>query len=305
MRGDRLCLAALYAKWEAFFFSPGDVRVCAVLRIGFGLILLPYLFVFGLDLQVFFGESGILPYEVSRQVIDPDAYSLLGWLAPTSATLTLCYLIFWLNVVLLLFGVCARFQAFAVFFWLVAFQHRNVFLIDGEDILARWIAFSLILMPCGEHFSVDAWRRRLKGLFPRERALLGVRILQIQMTLVYASTALLKLDGAEWMDGTAVVYAVQLTDLFGRFPLPDFLLQSPRLLMLATWGVLVVECAIPLMLWFGETRRWAILLGVLLHLSLDYSMNLFLFQWLMLLGLMAFVDWERLLGCARCRTSCS
>lgn len=283
-------ISRLYLAVENFFFAKGDIRLCSIIRIGFALILLPYVCVIGLNLHDFYGADGLVSYSASQDIMDPDSFSALGFLAPNSFALSVCYALFCVNVLLLLFGVFSRTQAALVFFWLVAFQHRNILLNDGEDILARWIAFALIIMPSGAYFSVDAWRRRLKGVLPQEGSLLGLRILQIEMTLIYSSTALLKLDGAEWINGTAVIYAVQLTDVFGRFPLPEFFLTSPKLLMMVTWTVLVVECLIPLCLWFRETRAWAMLLGIVLHLSLDYAMNLFLFQWLMLLGLMSFAD---------------
>lgn len=283
-------ISRLYQAVEDFFFTKGDVKLCSIIRIGFALILLPYVCMIGLNLHDFYGADGLVSYSASRDIMDPDSFSALEFLARSSFALNVCYAIFCINVLLLLLGVFSRTQAALVFFWLVAFQHRNILLNDGEDILARWIAFTLIIMPCGEYFSVDAWRRRLKGILPQARSLLGLRILQIEMTLIYSSTALLKLDGTEWVNGTAVIYAAQLTDVFGRFPLPDFFLSSPKLLMMLTWAVLAVECLIPLGLWFRETRLWAILLGLVLHLSLDYAMNLFLFQWLMMLGLMSFLD---------------
>lgn len=283
-------IAKCYRAAESFFFDRGDVRICSIIRIGFALILLPYLAAIGLNLHDFYGPNGLLSYEASVSIMDPDAFSALSILAPTDGALTLCFILFCFNVMLLLLGVFSRTQAACVFFWLVAFQHRNIMLNDGEDILARWMAFSLILMPCGAYFSVDAWRKALKGALPEESSLLGLRILQIQMTLIYTSTALLKLDGTEWLDGTAVIYAVQLTDVFGRFPLPDFFLSSPRLLILTTYAVLLVECWIPFGLWLRSTRLWTILLAVFFHLCLDYSMNLFVFQWLMILGLVSFYD---------------
>jgi len=283
-------ISQIYRAVEAFFFSRGDARVGCIIRIGFAFILLPYIAAIGLNLHDFYGVNGVLSYSASRDIMDPDSFSVLGVLAPNSMALSLCYWVFVVNVLLLLLGVFSRTQAALVFFWLVAFQHRNILLNDGEDTLARWIAFSLVLMPCGAFFSVDAWRRKLSGVLPKDSSLLGLRILQIEMTLIYVSAALLKLDGPEWLDGTAVIYAVQLTDVFGRFPLPEFFITSPKLLMLVTWSVLVVECLIPLALWFRATRMWVLPVAALLHLSLDYAMNLFLFQWFMLLGLVSFVD---------------
>lgn len=279
--------------WDQVFFKPGDTTPCAVLRIAFCLVLLPYVTVLGLDLPVFHGETGLMPFETSVSLIDPDVLSPLGWLAPNDALLWFCYWLFVIQTLLLLLGVKCRIQALCVFFWLVAFQHRHNLLLDGGDTLARLIAFYLFCMPCGERFSIDAWLKKRKGEgMPRKRPLWGLRLVRIQMIFLYLSTALSKAGGGKWLDGSAMVYVVQLHDLFGRFPLPSLLTTSLPVLHFLTWLVLVVEFLIPLGLCFKQSRMVTVPAAVLFHLAIDYSMNLYLFQWFMIVGLLSFIDWS-------------
>jgi hypothetical protein len=58
---------------------------------------------------------------------------------------------------------------------------------------------------------------------------------------------------------------------------------------LITWSVLLAELLCPLLLWFRETRLACVAILVLFHLGNEWTMNLFLFHWLMLCGWMAFL----------------
>ncbi len=71
-----------------------------------------------------------------------------------------------------------------------------------------------------------------------------------------------------------------------------FLVRHPLAGGMITWVVLVIEAALPIALWFRPTRKIAIVLGVLLHLGIELSMNLFLFEWIMILGLLTFIRTE-------------
>ena len=66
--------------------------------------------------------------------------------------------------------------------------------------------------------------------------------------------------------------------------------ESMVVITLMTWSVLAVEMAVPLALWFKKTRRTALVVAFAFHLTTDYVMNLFLFQWIMMVGLLSFVD---------------
>ena len=56
-----------------------------------------------------------------------------------------------------------------------------------------------------------------------------------------------------------------------------------------TWSVLIVELAVPVLIWFRETRRLCLLLLLVFHLGNEWTMHLFLFHWIMLCGWLSFV----------------
>lgn len=281
--------------WNRFFHEPADPRIVGLLRMLYGTLALAYFGLMAPHVEFFWGEEGILPFDVSRTIIDPDAWTVFTWLPRTHAVLWACYGLALTHCVLLAVGLGSRFQAIGVFFWMISFQHRNNMIIDGEDIVFRLFAFFLVFMPLSQRFSVDAVLRRKFGR-PEPTASSGwaLRMLQIQMCLILWSAGLEKLGGADWWSGDAMYYVTQLDDLYGHWPVPDFVSQSLWLLRIATWTALLVELLAPVFVWFEETRRAALLVIVLLHFAMEYMMNLFLFEWIMIVGWASHARWEEL-----------
>lgn len=54
--------------------------------------------------------------------------------------------------------------------------------------------------------------------------------------------------------------------------------------------MLALEWTLPVLLWLKPTRRAAIAVAIVFHLAVDYSMNLLLFHWLMILGILSFAE---------------
>jgi hypothetical protein len=81
----------------------------------------------------------------------------------------------------------------------------------------------------------------------------------------------------------------RMSDQFGRLAPPG--ICDPYWASAAlTWGALGLETLLPLVLWYRPIRSWAILAGMALHMGIELSMHLFLFEWLMMLGLLSFLD---------------
>src|SRR5207247_995085 len=97
-------------------------------------------------------------------------------------------------------------------------------------------------------------------------------------------------QGTTWIDGTASWYAHQLT-AFHRFPVP-LVFESLTLIRIATWSTLAIEAALGVLIWIPRLRPWVLVAGFCLHLSLEYSMDIPLFQWVMITCLIAFVEPE-------------
>jgi len=277
--------------WNRFFFAERDPRLASVLRIGYGVLLLIYLAIWIPDLRMWFSDTGLMPVVDGRLIINEDAPSLIAWLPQHDWLLFLCFGLFFASAVALLVGWQTRVQAVLVLFWLTAFQHRNIAIVDGEDTIFRLFAFYLALCPAGWAYSVDA---RLRKGDPVPPIPWGLRLFQIQMSVIYLSSAIEKSSGHDWTSGKALYYVARLDDSFGRLPVPDFLFTHLGLIKLMTWSVLVLEWALPVLLWMKRSRKAAIVVGIVFHLSVDYTMNLFLFHWIMILGLLSFAELDEL-----------
>jgi hypothetical protein len=285
--------------WNALFFAERDPRLAGVLRIGYGILLLINLVMWAPDLRLWFSETGLLPLAAAREIVNEHAPTVLGWIS-TDAWMWACYGILVTAAVLLTLGWHTRIQAIIVLFGLTSFQNRNYTIVDGEDTLFRMFAFYLALCPAGWAFSLDARRRTHRGGTEAQPIPWGLRLFQVQMTVIYLSSAIEKtrgrawLEGTDWTRGTALYYVSRLDDAFGKFPVPAFAFETLWLVKLMTWSVLILEWGLPVLLWWKRTRRVALVVAILFHLSIEYSMNLFLFHWLMILGLLSFAEFDEL-----------
>lgn len=278
---------------DRFLFQGCDPRIVPVIRIGFAVLMLIQCGVVWNDAEYWFTEAGVLTTDSARRVGGDWSWSLWFWLAPNSLTVRLALGFMIGHAILMLLGIASRFQAAAIFFWLVSFQNRNPFINDGEDAVFRLMAFLLVWLPldCG----LSCWRRSNDQSSAENHghaSAWGLRLIQIEMTAIYASTALCKAQGETWWNGTALWYVAKMEDNYGRL-IPAEFFDLPWCSPLATWGTLLIEFSLPFALWIRPIRNYAVLAGVALHLGIEVSMNLFLFQWIMILGLLAFVDFDR------------
>jgi uncharacterized membrane protein YphA (DoxX/SURF4 family) len=287
-------------SWQTFFHGPIDARRPALVRVLFALALLVYLAVLYPDLDTWYGVHGLVPASADAEMHLPQNWSVLRWLPlDPAANSRWIHGLFWLHIgctLALLVGFATRPAAIAVFVLLVSWQNRNQLILDGEDSVFRLVSFYLMLMPSGRMWSIDRWlANRWRGSANDRCPLVpawSLRLLQLHMCVIFIAAGLHKLGGTAWLDGIALSYVSRLDDTFGRFPLPHWFFETPLLVRLTTWAVIVIEIVGPLLLWFKETRRWALLTIVLFHLANEYAMFLFLFHWIMLVGWSTFLTSE-------------
>src|SRR5262249_14123181 len=207
----------------------------------------------------------------------------------------ICWFLAVAHAIALLIGFLPRLNALLLFTWIVSFQIRNDLINDGEDGLMRMLCFFLIFLPSGQYWSIDSYIRRLCIGAPSgpERYLAPgwhLRLFQIKMAAMFLSSALIKLGGPAWLGGTALYYVSRLDDHFGRFYVPAFVFDTPWIVAGITWSVLLSELLVPIFIWFRETRLACLIIVVFFHLANEWTMNLFLFHWIMLCGWLAFVS---------------
>jgi hypothetical protein len=112
--------------------------------------------------------------------------------------------------------------------------------------------------------------------------------MQLEMCLIFFSTAGLKLSGKHWTEGNALHFVVQLDDLYGKFFNPDWLFGYNNSLKFLTYSTIVLEVLAPVLLWFERTRIPTLVMVSLFHVGIDLSMNLNCFHWIMIVGWLSF-----------------
>ncbi|RMF42833.1 MAG: hypothetical protein D6753_06560 [Planctomycetota bacterium] len=291
----RRVLPAIGAAYDRYLFASCSPGTCVVLRIVFGIAMTVYALVWWADGEFWFSDAGVMQAETARQITGGRQWSPLFSIPASPALVRGCLAVMSVNAVLMTAGVFSRWQAAMLFFWMVSFQHRNPLILDGEDTVFRLFAFYLMWMPMDARLSL--WRA-LRGapavpLRATQPLAWPIRLMQLQMCFLYLSAAWSKWQGAAWRDGSALFYVIQMGDLFGRGWWPASVLESEALIRTGTWSVVVVEAALPLLLLLPRTRKAGVFLGIALHLMMEYSMHLFLFQWVMIIGLLSFLDFDR------------
>jgi hypothetical protein len=278
--------------WDRFWFTPQSTSTLAAVRIAFGLVVLCWTAAIGHDLFAFYSSSGLLERQQDLdQVVGSWAWGPLGTFTSDTA-LVVMYLALFVASLMLLVGLKTRLASVMVFLGLMALTRRNIWVLDSGDPLLRSIAFFLMFAPSGAALSLDRYLAVRRGRaepwsFP-QRAPWALRLLQIQLSILYLSAVWFKVGGETWRDGTAVSYALRIENL-QRFPLPDALTTSELASNVLTFGTLAVELALGILVWNRRLRPWVLLAGVGLHLGIDYAIRVGFFSYGILVLYIAFV----------------
>jgi hypothetical protein len=274
--------------WERFWFRDVETSTLALFRIAFGIVVVAWTISLAPALYSFFTDDGILPGHPDN---GSGAWGLLQ-LDSSATAVTILYLFLLVGSLCLLVGFRTRLAAVVVFVCLVSFSRRDPWVLNSGDLLIFVLAFYLMLAPSGTALSVDRWlgSRRRFWEFPK-RSIWPLRLIQVQVSLLYFFAVWAKVRGTTWNDGTAVSYAFRLEDL-ERFPVPGFLTDTVVLVNLLTYGTLGVELALAILVWNGKLRPWVLLLGVGLHLGIDYAVRVGFFSFAALVAYIAFLPPE-------------
>jgi hypothetical protein len=284
--------------WNRFFFEPVSARPLAVFRIVYGLLMIVYLALMLDEFDYWYTGSGFLRGIEVRAAAGPLRFSPLQYVEDS------------LTPRLVLAGTCAaalgltlgwrtRLMNLALYLGLLALYHRNIASSGGTDAVPLILAFHLMLCPSGAAYSLDARRKARQGSVPAVPMIVpwGLRLLQVQLCVIYFHSCAVKCQGPTWSNGTAVHY-VLFNDEFNYFAL-GWLGGYPLLVNLMTHGALLIEFALAFWLWFRPTRRWAILAGVLLHAGIRPMLNVPGFGEFMCATYLTFLDADEITAVLR------
>ena len=278
----------LVAAWDGFWFQSIPPESYALLRILLG--TLGILGLLGLiPVSTFWMPEGLIPLPGGGSGFRAQLYALglgptFGW----ALFLGLCVSFLCMTIglfsgwaVALCFGGCIL-----QIFW------NRLPLAGLHDVLIG-VLFCLVWADTGTVLSVDAWLARKRGTSLQSgtatrEAIWPLRLIRMQVGLIYLNTGLWKLVSPSWRDGSALHNTLDL-NTYQRLPytLPANL---DWITTLATYLTLIWEIAFPFMLFHPWTRRLALVTGVLIHLGMIVTLELGLFSFVMLASYLAFVD---------------
>jgi Vitamin K-dependent gamma-carboxylase len=272
--------------WERFWFTPVEASTFVLFRLAFGLVALGYTISLAPALFAFYSDDGILPAQ--PKYTGTLAWGLLGWFQ-SDGVLIVFYFLLLISAIALLVGFQTRVAALVFFVCVISFGRRNPWVLNSGDLLVQVLAFYMLFMPAGLAVSVDRWLKAPRSLwdFPM-RAIWPLRLVQVQVSILYIAAVWAKVRGTTWNDGTAVSYAFRIEDV-ARFPVPGFVTDSLVLANLMTFGTLAVELSIGMLVWNRVLRPWVLLLGIGLHLGIDYAVRVGFFSYAVLVAYVAFV----------------
>lgn len=272
-----------------------DPRALAALRVALGALVLLDLALRSRSLVAFYTDRGVLPrsllFELHPTLGRLSLHALSGaawfqWLlfAATAAA-----------AVALLAGYRTTLATVVTGALVLSLQYRNPLVLNSGDTLLRMLFLWGVFLPLGERWSVDAVVR--EGSRRRRRvASVATAGVLLQVVVLYAVNAVLKLRSDAWLSGRAVEYVFSL-DMF-LVGLGDVLAGHPGLLRAFShlWLALVTASGLLVVL-TGWPRAALAGLFAAMHAGMLATMQLGVFPLVSIAALLPFVPptaWDRL-----------
>jgi predicted DCC family thiol-disulfide oxidoreductase YuxK len=303
----RAFFADLGRAWSQFWFESSPTSPLEISRIGVGAALLVNYGAASAYLFDFWGEAGFVP----RDLVWNDRTD--GWVQSVFFYFSAPWQ--WIAFHVLFLACCAAFMLGWRTSWVkwlvlvghISYAYRAPSVAYGVDKILACLLLILCVAPIGRAISLDRVRAvraaKLKDLAAAPPPYVSpwagacIRLMQIQMAVLFFYSAVGKLRGDDWWNGDAIWIVFTTGDHYNRLVL-DLLASHYWLVNVATYGTILIEIAFPFLIWQRRTRPCFLALAIALHLQFAVLMGLFYFSFVMVMGHMSFVrqEWLARLG---------
>jgi predicted DCC family thiol-disulfide oxidoreductase YuxK len=306
--GGRL-LAGAWRVWSSIWFQEAPTTPLEVTRIGLGIAMLLHYGMASQYLLTFWGDNGWMTRDLlANEIVDPFQQSVFFYFAAPWQWIAF-HALFLFCIAAFMLGWRTWLVKWVVLIGHLSFAYRNPVMTYGVDSILACLLLIECFAPVGRALSLDRVRevRRAKrkyrdtnlGIRPppytSEWAFACMRLMQIQMALLFFFSGIGKLKGDDWWDGSAI-WRVFTDSYFHSDALLAVLASQYWIVNVATYSTIVIEISYAFLIWQRATRPYLLVLGIFLHLQFALLMYLHYFSWVMIMGHMSFLRPEWLQG---------
>lgn len=260
--------------WDRFWFGPQNLLGLAFMRILLCGTMV-YLYSARLLNLSYYNDSSWIPRSLALEVM-PELYRPLFLWAfwPDSLNLVMHVLLVVL-LILLTLGIGGRWLMWMAWIIDAGFIQRNYSVNFGADIIAALFLFYMSFTQSCERLSIlNFFRKNKKKDFQTADILSSVmiRMMQVQISVIYAYTGLEKLKGVSWWDGTAL-WSVMANPQMTTMDF-SFIRSIPWVIPVVAYLTIIFEIYFPMAVAWEKTRKSWLVMGVLFHASIAAFMGL-------------------------------
>jgi hypothetical protein len=269
-----------YTGWCHFFFEANSIHSLRLFRVLLGLLLFFAYVVRAVDNDFYYGANGVIDLQKMIETF-PMKYrwSLLIWF-PGKAMLWGSTIAFLVSLLTMAFGFFPRISAAIAMFFHISFMHRNMGIVYGLDMIAVFFLFYLSFAKTDSApRNPDSWSSLLTSV--------SLRLIQIQVCIIYAYSGWEKLKGVTWWKGEAI-WTVFANAQIARWHM-NWVSHFPLVISIATYATLIFEIYFPALIWSRKLRLWVLLVGVGLHLGIGIVVFIPFFAALMVVSYASFL----------------
>ena len=299
-----------------WFMREDRLIAAAILRVGFGVLLLALYLLHYEQRYYLWGPEGLLPHaEFARELRGAASYSLYVW-ADTPWRFELVFHTGLLVTVLWTLGVLTRPMGVVTYAFAFSLWQRNGYILDGGDNILILCLLFLLAARSDRHLTLGPWLRALvrrrvarrtgspvpAGPEPRTRGVLytlgtilhngAMAGIIAQVSVLYLTSALNKVQGQMWQDGVALYYVMRVQE-FTWPGVSELVYRNGLVIVLLTYATVFEQLSYPFMLLHRVAKRISVFIVVQMHLGIAVFMGLVSFSAVMItLQAPAFTDAE-------------
>lgn len=293
-------LRDFWRNWQTFWFAPEDPVTLGIIRVLTGWMLFYNLIVWGLDLEAFFGHQGLQPIDAIRD-FHSRSWAFSFWMyVPESMIFPVhcgCVLI----ALCFFLGLATRFTSVAAYIITISYSVRVPIANFGLDQILGFLCLYLAIGPSGHCLSLDAvirrWWKRRNGIDSSESvqkfvsARVALRLIQLQMCVIYFWAGFAKLKGDSWWTGEAM-WQVLANQEYQTLDL-TWLAWFPWLPYLIAHATVAWEVSFCVLVWNRHLRPLMLFIGTLMHFGIGAFLGMWTFGLIMTFAYFAFSDTAR------------